>query len=338
MNFPIASPVRRADKVFGPEKNSKHEKNDSDNLLFASLRKPLRGKFCPKGKSVELIRDLKFRNGITLYDPTPGRKTVSGRLDFGRRITGDPIWNLPQWSSRWDLNSAPLQKGKDGELFYENPGKKFAIRPDGTFYMEIRGRNEYGDRPRQWGEYWPHLYLGQPLDNDIPLDRYQKLIVTLEGKTVLAENHTGAAYDPKKLHTVHVVSHLTVRNVNKDSKDYPSAFEFSIPVYDFRYDFVPAKAFFDTGGKKTVTNMFVYGPAGKDLWSGPFRQGQWQRMEFDALPYILKGLEEARKRGKFVHSSPEDFRIVNYRIGWECEGTFNAAMMFKNLSVKAYLK
>lgn len=286
-----------------------------------------------KQRRVDLIGDLAFERGLSVRDPQEGVDKRCGVLDFGRPSADAPVWILSQWASRYNLIDAPLQKGKQGERFYDNEGKCFSVFKDGHFRMEIRTKPEYGDRVRKFHESWPHLYIEQPLENGIPLSKYKQLRYRLSAKLVYCKNYMGDAFDPG-LHTCHVVSHMAVQNRNPQSKDYLKQLLFSIPVYDYRHSFPPGENFVDSGTKEVVTNLFVYGPSGDKIWNGSISSGRWQHADADLLPYVKEAIGVSGWKDTLL----DDLQITHIIMGWESEGTFDAALEFKNLRLQAIIE
>lgn len=286
-----------------------------------------------KQRRINLIEDLTFKQGISVRDPQEGVDKRCGTIYFGKPSDKNPVWILSQWASRYNLYGEKLRKGKQGERFYENEGKRFSVFSGGRFRMEIRTKAEYGDHIRQFYESWPHFYIEQPLENGIPLSKYSELRYTLSAKLSYCKNYMGDAFDPS-LHTCHVVSHMAVQNRNPKSKDYLKSFLLSIPIYDYRYPFPLGENFVDTGTKEVVTNLFVYGPPGDQLWNGAISSGNWQHANADLLPYV----KEAFDLSGWQDSTLDDLQITHIIMGWESEGTFDAALEFKNLHLQAIIE
>lgn len=286
-----------------------------------------------KQRRVDLIGDLAFERGVSVRDPKEGVDNRCGTIYFGKPSDEPPLWILSQWASRYNLCGEELQKGRRGERFYENEGKRVSVFPGGRFRLEIRTKPEYGERVRQFYQSWPHLYVEQPVEPGIPLGRCQALRYTLSARLLYCKNYMGDAFDPN-IHTCHVVSHVAVQNRNPESEYYLKSFLLSIPVYDYRYPFPPGEHFVDAGTKEVVTNLFVYGPAGDRLWNGPISSGNWQRAEADLLPYVKEAIGLAGWAG----SSLDDWQVTYFIMGWESEGTFDAALEFKNLRLQAVIE
>ncbi|MBQ7824700.1 MAG: hypothetical protein IJ338_11140 [Bacteroidaceae bacterium] len=286
-----------------------------------------------KQRRIDLIADLAFEQGISVRDPQEGIDKRCGTIYFGKLTNKKPVWILSQWASRYNLYDTILQKGKRGERFYENEGKRFSVLPKGHFRMEIRTKPEYGDHIRQFYESWPHLYIEQPFENGIPLSKYKALKYTLSAKLLYCKNYMGDAFNPN-LHTCHVVSHMAIQNRNHKSENYLKSILLSIPIYDYRYPFPPGENFTDTGTKNVVTNLFVYGPAGDKIWDGTISSGNWQHANADLLPYV----KEAVKLSGWKDTSLDNLQITYIIMGWESEGTFDAALEFKNLRLQAIIE
>lgn len=291
-------------------------------------------------KNIMLIGDADFENGIVVRDPTMGAIVNVGHIAFGRPRTSTPSWSLSQWASKYDIASAPLRNGENGENSYSNKGKKITRYNDGSIELEIRTQNEY-DHPRQYGENWPHLYLEQDFSDNVkklPLSKYKNFMFRMNGCLKYVTNFMDeSTFDPS-LHTCHMVMNIYLRNINPNMPTYQSAFLLSIPVWDYRYEYALGSNFIDDSGKDVVTNMFVYGWSGDAVWSAPFKAGEWNSTEFDLMPMIQMGMVYLEQMDGWENVSLEDLAPSGLIVGWESEGTFNASFHIKDLELEAITK
>ena len=166
-----------------------------------------------------LFADLKFRQGFLLKYPSTsyGRKTEAV-LDFGD-AKNKPVWHLAQWGTQYSLAKAKCQKQANGDIFYENAGKKVLVREAGSenrdLILEVRGKAEYGENMRKPGESWPHLLVEQDVINIYPLSQLKELNFRVLLKLLHFAEHTNQKdFDPG-LHAAQFQMFFVVRNIEK---------------------------------------------------------------------------------------------------------------------------
>ncbi|WP_262249924.1 sulfatase family protein [Parapedobacter soli] len=285
-------------------------------------------------RPVSLLRDEGFARGFITLNPKQGARVTSGVLQ-PESASGGAEWEIAQWGSRFDMSQNQPAVGKGGEVVYADPGKTVIVYPDSSFVLEVKGREEFGDRPREFFESWPHLYLEQRFDQGTFLADYERLDFNLEGKHLYTINHLGTKIE-KRLHTAQLIIQFFVHNKNPHSPGYQKeSFILSLPVYDYRWDYRPETKFQDAGTKKTTTNLFVYGPGGEGLWDGCFRGDtvNWHSMNEDLLPHFWEGFIQAKRAGFMKHTQFSDLALSSFVFGWEMPGTFDAAMHFRNMQL-----
>jgi len=143
-------------------------------------------------------------------------------------------------------------------------------------------------------------------------------------------------YDPG-LHAAQFQLFFIVKNVRPGSVDQGDYYWFGVPFYDNRHDIPPAFMAADAG-KKDATGKFIYTVAGETLGEASLKTGHWIALDKDLLPHILKGLQEAVRRGYLKDSTPHDYAVANMNLGWEIPGTFDAAVQVQDLDVSVTLK
>lgn len=281
---------------------------------------------------VSLLSDEGFAQGFISLNPKQGARITGGVLQ-PRGATGKPGWEIAQWGSRFDIGKHAPIYGVNGETIYADPGKTVKVYPDSSFVLEVKGGEEFVDRPRSFFESWPHLYLEQLFGGEHFLADYERLDFRLEGRHLYTINHLGPKMDDR-LHTAQLIIQFFVHNKNPRSSGYnKEKFILSLPVYDYRWDYRAETGFQDAGTKKTTTNMFVYGPSGQGIWSGTFREDtvNWHGMDEDLMPHFWEGFIQAKRAGFMPHSQFSDLALASFVFGWEMPGTFDAAMHFRNM-------
>ncbi|HON92918.1 MAG TPA: hypothetical protein PKZ07_15220 [Sedimentisphaerales bacterium] len=98
-----------------------------------------------------LFADLQFRRGFLLSYPDSAKgRAVEAVLSLGD-ANNVPAWRLCQWATKYSLGSTPCVRGTDGDLLYENEGKRVLVggpnSPNRDLILEVRGGAEYGGRP-----------------------------------------------------------------------------------------------------------------------------------------------------------------------------------------------
>lgn len=289
-------------------------------------------------EEVQLLKDTKFRNGFLFLKPQPGIR-IPGNISQTFSEADSPIWEVPQWGSHFDLGEG-TRSATAAAVRFSDSAKTLTVYVDGRFSMRINGAVEYGDRPRQFFESWPHLYLTQHFSPNTFVNSFATMPFHLEGKHLFTRNYLGNRMD-ERLHTAQLIIQFFIQNKNEASPGYNNEkIILSLPVYDYRWDYRKETAFLDAGTKKTVTNTFVYGPGGKALWSGSFKDDttNWHTMSCDLLPYIWEAFRAGKKAGYLPSSQFEDLALVSFVFGWEMPGTFDSEMIFRNLTLSGVPK
>lgn len=285
--------------------------------------------------------DLSFRQGFLLSYPYASKgRAVAATFDLGR-ADARPLWRLCQWGTRYSLADTPCVSGRQGDVSYENQGKRVVVggldSPRRDLILEIRGRAEYGTRPRRAGESWPHLLVEQDAPRPFQIDAMERLTLSVRLRLLHCTDHMAAANYNPGLHAAQFQMFLIVKNVNPQAKDYGNYFWFGVPFFDSRHDSPPAYMAKDAG-KSDATGKFIYTVAAQSVGVGPLKDGQWTNVEADLLPHVKRGLAEAAARGYLQAGDERDYAVVNMNLGWEIPGTFDAAMQVRDLAISALAK
>jgi hypothetical protein len=140
-------------------------------------------------------------------------------------------------------------------------------------------------------------------------------------------------YNPK-LHAAQFQMFFIIKNIRPGSADRGNYFWFGVPFYDSRHDIPPPYMAADAG-KKDATGRFIYTVAGAALGETSLQTGKWVAVNVDLLPHIVKGLQEAVKKGYLRSSDPRDYAVANMNLGWEIPGTFDAGVQVQDLNISA---
>jgi len=292
----------------------------------------------PQTKSIELIDDLNFSNGIGLEGVNSADNSIIDTLyPFGRR--GERIsWKLAQWFSRYNLKGTILKK-INKEVIYSNQGKAISFLPvkgSTQIDMEVIGSKEYVT-PRKEGEAWPHILLEQTFKKQVSLKKIKNLKFKMDARLMFSKNLMDSiSYNPT-LHTAQFSMYLVVQNLNKNSSDYKDYFWFGLHLYDYRWKVIKEYKEEDKG-KSDATKKFIYCPASYEIYSGNFQDMHWINISKDLYPIIKKAFQIAQLKGYLKGASIGDMYITGMNIGWEVTGTFDCGYKYKNLKLIATIK
>lgn len=285
-----------------------------------------------------IIQDTLFEKGFALTPLDPAivqqgggfEKTYVDTLDFGGEGS-HPVWMLAQWYSKYDLADTPLKKDTDGSLVYANAGKKFALYPDHSLWMEVDAGNEY-DSARVNGQPWPHLLIAQNFGAGSPkVGDADRLEFSMELKIEKCENKMAAGtYDPN-IHTAQSPFYFILVNDNPNSDDYGQKIWFGLPSFDYRYQTLRDNeiVLWDIG-----TGMYIYDVPETKIWGHvSLHDGQWHTTRIDLIPLIERAVQAMREKGLFRNTVTGDLKITGMNFGWEVPGTFDAALRVRGISL-----
>jgi len=283
----------------------------------------------------QLIRDPHFQTGFYLLESKPGKRVVYGQV--GGLVSGEPVWDLAQWSSRF-----PLQK-TDAHVWprtivCSNAAKSViaVTAGDGAdLSLAANASVEYGAKARKSAaEPWVHLLVQQNLENPPALDDLAVCQFHVEARLKSCRLTRTEDYSPSR-HAAQYFVYLTIGNRNPRAPGFGECFWFGIPLYDDRHAVVPAYQAQDFG----ETKLFIYTPSSDTFAPRSTHDGAWVTFERDLLPLMRQGLEEAWTR-RFILGSKDlaDYQPLGIFIGWELPGTFDVDLQIRNLSLKAVSK
>jgi len=291
-----------------------------------------------KGKTIEVITDTNYTNGIGLEGSNSANTEITRVLYPFGKSKNNFSWKLAQWGSRFDLKDAQQEPGNDG-ITYSNAGKSIAFKTiDGStqITMKMFGSKEYLT-PRKFGEDWPHLLLEETFENPLAVSSIDTLNFNLDFRILFSElKMNPESYNPG-IHTTQFTVYLTIQNKNKDSKGYGDFIWFGIPLYDYRYDIIEEYSAADIG-KDDASNKFIFSTASTNLFEEVAKDGRWIQISKDIIGIIQNAFTTAKQRGFLKESNYEDMYITSTNMGWETPGTFDCAIQYKNLKLTATTK
>lgn len=279
-----------------------------------------------------LIRDPHFRAGFRLIEPQPGRRVEYGRL--ASATSGEPVWDLDQWSSRVPLAAEPPATPATGVRRWANRAKSVAVGEPGTaaadLALAVNASVEYAGRARRAGEPWVHLLVEQSFADPPSLAEMSAARLRLQARLLRSELHRTDDYSPDR-HAAQFQMFLMLQNRNRQSPGFGRLVWFGIPLYDDRSRFPKAFKEQDTGG----TAMFIFTPGGEVFTNRSAHDREWIAVDKDLRPLLLEALTTAWQRG-FLGESRDlaDYRVTGMNLGWEVPGLFDVAMQVRNLSLE----
>lgn len=299
-----------------------------------STKKVAQEKSTSTEETLSILRDPMFQAGIVTYGDT-GRGKFKGEtlFPFGKEEE-NPSWNAAEWFSKYKLTDQDFRT--DGSIkIYQNQGKflSFDKRDEEvTVKMEVYGSEEF-EHPRKPGEAWPHLLLEQDFEQKPALADESPFVFTFEGRSLFTDLRMPDADLDEALHTAHFQLFFSISNQNESSAGYRDYLWFGLSFYDYRYEEIPLYAAQDLG-KEDATQKFIYELGTREYQDYSNLKEDWLELKMNLKPHMLKAFQEAKKNGFLKESELEDMRIVNFNIGWEVTGTFDAGYEFKNLDFR----
>lgn len=286
----------------------------------------------------DLFADPQFRRGFLLsYADSSKGRAVEAVLDLGDP-NNVPAWRLCQWATKYSLAATSCVPGTDGDLFYDNEGKRVVVGgPDSAnrdLILEVRGGAECGDKARRSGEGWPHLLIEQDAVVIRPLDELAEIRFSLDLRLLRCESRMPADQYDRGLHAAQFQMFFIVKNISPDSPDHGNFYWFGVPFFDNRHD-VPPEYMAKDIGKDDATGKFIYTVDGRAVGVTPMKTGQWLSLDVDLLPFIRNGVQEAMKRGYLKDADPRHYAVANMNLGWEIPGAFDAAVQIRDLRITA---
>lgn len=134
-------------------------------------------------EEIELLKDVKFKNGVNLLAPNLSKKVVIAKLQK-QNCNQKPGWFLAQWHSKHSLSNALRINLPDGETKFSNKTKTIIFGNENgknaDIVLGVDSRNEFGKKVRKKGESWPHLLLNREDIEIIPFKNIDKVQMHLE--------------------------------------------------------------------------------------------------------------------------------------------------------------
>jgi hypothetical protein len=280
----------------------------------------------------ELVSDARFLRGFTVLAPRHGEPTLG---QIAGSESGEPVWRIAQWGSKFPTLASPPESLPSGQLRYANRAKAVTVRGSDSegadLTLMVDSRDEYGKRCRVPVGDWPHLLVEQPIVGLGTVDKIGSLRLHLDARLVYDTVFKREKFDPQS-HTAQVNFVLIVQNRNRESDRFGDFFWFVVPIYDTRYgNGLPRYVAEDTADPST---KLIYNPGSEAIGGYNLHDKKWHTIDVDLNPPLKLAFEAARQRGYLQKSENwGDFRITSLNFGWEVTGINHAAIELKNLSL-----
>ena len=276
-----------------------------------------------------ILLQTKFEYGFSIaYMSSKNWIDYNGAVDYTLSK-----WGINEEGSADTFNADTEYTEEDGFKVFASPNKSkiFKVNNDtGAFYMEVNASVDYGTRPREDGESWPHLLITQNYNlNEIPnLDKMQSLRMKINFDFLKFEDKMNGAAN-SNYHAAQFQWYVAIKNVNPDSPDYGDWFWLGLQFFDNRYIWCPKNLLVD-GGKDTATGKAIYTLDMRDVMNRKVVEaGESYNVDYDILPDISKALAELKnfqEMDTLRRTELSDLQIFHTNIGWEMPGTYDAAV------------
>ena len=290
-------------------------------------------------RTIPLLDDTRFRQGVVVHSPLPGKHVVEGKLTpFAE---ADPLWNVAQWHSRFSLANAQPETSAAGVVRYFDGAKTLLFYPKSEkdkpdLALGIDAIKEYEEKIPKPGDAWTHLLLERKLPGAPALTEIKSVHFHLRFRIPKQERQALSDWN-EKYHTAQFLFYLTVQNRNRNNPGYGDYYWFGIPMYDARYRHTPGHQAADVSSeKKQGTGKFIFNLPGKEYFAESSHDGEWITIDKDILPLLLRGLESAWIRGYLQQSRDlSDYHLSGMNIGWEVTGPMNVMAEIADFSIEA---
>ena len=281
---------------------------------------------------IHLIVDPQFHNGVEILNPEQGAIVVEDKVQPPWYTTEKPDWTLRQWDSRYTLAESEPQYLDEGSIRIEDTAKWVIFGAPDSAYADIvlgmDSRKEWGDTPRERGQPWPHLLLGQDTANQSPtIAEMASVDFRISARLLQGERFEHEHYHTS-VHAAEFTVFLTLQNRNQESIGYGDFLWFGIQLYDDRHRMTPERLIEGDAGHR----KFIYQPGLAPYTDKSFHDGEWITIQKDLLPLFIDAFEKAWERG-FLPGSKDlsDYRIGRLGLGWEVPGMNLVEMQIRDL-------
>lgn len=335
--------------VFGisTKKQNNNKLSNSGSLVIPELKKvkPETVKLVAK----TLIKDSNFENG---FNSTLNLKPTSNKsfetLKANCRINNscdkktDTIWNATYWYSNTVLKDRSMNQLNSNTVKWSTGDKALELDlRNKEVTMSVNTVNDYKGKHRSKSDPWVHFLLEQRISNpqnenqqSSPISDMQKLILNLNLKMDYNSNQNNSArgYN-RSTHTQQFVLFFTVQNLNKRSSSFGEYVWLGVPLFEDREKMPKGVRHIDKG-----TNSLIYSVPYSDHSSRSIHEKEWQKINFDLLPYAKDALEYAIANNILKSKNLSDYKIGSMNTGYETTGLYITTIKLKSLQLTEYTK
>ncbi len=295
----------------------------------------------PQEDYVEALRDPNFQNGFALKgnDRETDGVLPLGKLEYGN---GNPIWEIGQWGSRYDLTEGQ-QTVADKIAFVKDSAKKLQVnRTTNALTFEVLGSLEYNEM-KDSRIMWSHLLIEQSFTDftTYRLSDFERLeasvdfSVSMANKGAIETKDPAGAFPAPNTLPAQFLQYFYVQNRNPESPGYGNFLWFGLGFLDTRHESLPLSYLQDYAGGVAGNYIYCLG-AETVLGPGAFQLGKTYNVNIDLLPHIQQALLTAQGYGFMLNTTMEDCTITGMNIGWEVVGAWDVRSEIKNLSLKGF--
>jgi hypothetical protein len=121
---------------------------------------------------------------------------------------------------------------------------------------------------------------------------------------------------------------------------------FGLVVYDNRFVLSAKQSFPDEGSKSSATGKWIYNIASSEFFDLDYNLktpdnkpvfNQWRTVDVDVLGCVDEALKAAHSNGYMANAKWENLYVNGMYFGYECPGTYDIDMSFKNVDVVSLL-
>ncbi len=282
--------------------------------------------------TIHLIADSRFHDGVEILNPEQGAIVVQGKVQPPWHTTEYPKWTLRQWDSRYTLAESEPQYLDERTFRIEDTAKWVIFGVPDSVHADIvlglDSRKEWGDTPREHGQPWPHLLLGQDTANHSPtIAEMTSVDFKISARLLQGERFEHDHYHTS-VHAAEFTVFLTLQNRNRESIGYGDFLWFGIQLYDDRHRMTPERLIEGDAGH----SKFIYQLGLAPYTDKSFHDGEWISINKDLLPLFYDAFIKAWERG-FLSGSRDlsDYRIGRLGLGWEVPGMNLVEMQVRDL-------
>ena len=302
------------------------------------------------------LADSHFKNGFYLISPESTNQYYETTLDYnGERETDfytesqyNTYWQMCQWWTPFNFKDATYKKVGNIHT-YQNESRFFGIDTEnGTLQMKLNSYTEYqelysGRRPGNAS--WSHFLIQESIPADIALkcsdynvnndDEVKiKFDFRIDECTFLGDKDNMTGSDCAQLMFYILLYNYPPEGSNPEEVGKKGQrMWFGLPLYDSRYQTIPAYASKDAGFDG-ATNLLIYNIANKlYLPQDGLEFHKTYSIDFNILEYIREAFMYGSTNGFLPNCKWQNMYISYMNFGWELPGEFSVDSTLSNLDI-----